>query len=114
MNQRYLKKFRLQKKKDFLQVLSYKKNIKGKYIYIDFFYSNGKIPKLGISPSVKYGNACERNLFKRHLREIFRKNLSLIPQNLVMNIKPITQQKKASYEDLVKDFLSLMQKCNSQ
>lgn len=71
------KSLRLRKRTEFLECKKTSCQLEGKYFYLQILPSAEK--KLGITASGKFGNAVQRNCFKRHLREIFRKNYSVLP-----------------------------------
>ena len=89
----------------------YSKNqIRGKTIIIDYLFSSKDVSRLGISPTIKFGKAFFRNRFKRHIREIYRKNYSRITKSLELNVRPTPLAKKASYFQLEQDYLFLLKK----
>ena len=110
MSEKYLKKYRLRKKKDFLSLIYAKKQIYGKMIIIDYLFTGRDFSRLGISPTVKFGKAFLRNLFKRQIREIYRKNYSSLTKAVELNIRPTPFAKKASYFQLEQEYLFLLKK----
>lgn len=108
MKEKFLKKFRLRKKKEFIRVIHQHLSLKGNYMLVDYCFSKATNPKLGISVSTKYGSSPERNLFKRRLREAFRKNLSSYPHNLEINVRPLPQAKEATFLQIEKDLNDLI------
>lgn len=108
MNEQFLKKYRLRKKKDYQRVLSHHQSVKGTFMMMDYHFTKSENPKLGISVSAKFGSSPERNLFKRRLREAFRKNLPTFPKNLEINIKPLSQAKEATFLEIESDLKNMI------
>ena len=104
MSQRFLKLYRLKKKKDYQRVLSFHRSQKGSFFIMDYYFGDSQNPKLGISASTKFGSSPERNRFKRLIREIFRKDFSFFPKNIEMNIKPLVQAKDATFLQIEEDW----------
>lgn len=77
---------------------------------IYFRYNLSKHPKIGITASSYFGNAIKRNRFKRHIREIFRKNISDINPSLEIVVYPRKDAKNALYKDIEEEFLGLLDK----
>lgn len=108
MKYKFKKNQRLLTKKCFQRVLSGEKKKLGTYLKLNFSPSVSFPPKLGITASSHFGNAAQRNLFKRRIREIFRQNWEAIAKPVDIIVYPMVKAKKASYNDLKSDFLSLM------
>jgi ribonuclease P protein component len=66
--------------------------------------------KMGLTAPSSFGNAAERNLFKRRLREIFRKHQHEIPKPLKIVIYPLRRAKNSSYLELEEEFIALLKK----
>ncbi len=100
-----------EKKKDFINLFE-----NGKKFYLNdylIFYkeNNNKGARLGLSISKKTGNAVNRNLEKRHLREIFRKNKVLIDNIDIIIIKK--SDVKYTYSEKEKIFIKSFKKIKS-
>lgn len=91
----------------FKQVHKYGVEKTGTFLKIHIWQNNHHEKKLGITVSRKYGNAVERNRFKRLIREIFRINLAEIPVTFQINVRPLATAKEASLEALTAELLSL-------
>lgn len=105
------KDLRLKRNKDFSYL--YRKGAKFKGQYVSIYTLKGyHCVKVGFSLSRKVGKAVVRNLFRRRLQDIFRKELANLRPNkyVVVALPHIT---KATYEDLEKDIHSLIEKINS-
>lgn len=71
--------------------------------------------RIGIAVSKKYGNAVKRNEFKRHVREIFRKKISLSGYDILIvpNLRKIKNKNlKCEYviQNIESSFLELEHK----
>ncbi len=89
------------KRAEFKRLSREGKRIVGKRICIDWIQSqNG--PRLGITASKRYGNAPERNRFKRLVREAFRQNYSRLP-NIDLNVVPRQQAKGAKLQEIASE-----------
>ena len=60
--------------------------------------------RIGIAVSKKYGNAVQRNEFKRHIREVFRTKIQIIGFDilLVPNLRKI-KGKKITQNEVIKN-----------
>ena len=70
--------------------------------------NNEPVSRLGVTVTKKIGNAVERNRCKRILREIFRRNKTLLTASydLVFNVKKAAVT--ASYQEMLTEFLRLL------
>lgn len=65
--------------------------------------------RLGITISSKFGKANKRNLFKRRVREAFRKHQREWPASLWINVRPKARESLlAAAADLERDLLALI------
>lgn len=96
--------------KDFTRVLKEGQKLWiEKYLLIIYCPNQLSFRRLGLIVSSKVGKAVERNKVKRILRELFRKNKDIFPENtdIVMIASP--KLKEISYEELLslaKEYLS--------
>ena len=106
------KDLRLKKTKDFSYIYRKGTKFKGQYISIYKLRSYSSI-KIGFSLSRKTGKAVTRNLYRRRLQAIFKDQLDNLKPNkyVVISNSNISQ---ASYEDLKKEALNLIEKMNSK
>ena len=78
----YLRKNRLKEDKSFKKIKSAKNRLYGKYIGINYVFTDDEFSKLGIIATRKFGKAHARNYFKRSIRESFRLSKHLIKKNI--------------------------------
>jgi len=101
------KEFRLTKRRQFLKLQAQGERFVGSFFCMDYRVST--LSKLGITASVRYGNAPERNRFKRLVREAFRKNRPLFPFPCELHILARQRSKKASEKDIQAEMIRLLQ-----
>ena len=96
---------RLRKRAEFLEVYRLGEKFRGRYFFLYFLRNDLPCSRLGITVTRKLGKTVKRNLIKRRLREIYRKNKKqvLSPCDLVINVTHSAVG--TSYEELEKDFL---------
>lgn len=110
----FSKKYRVQKKFEYKNILSLKNRFNGCCSIIYYRINPSlKNPRIGISASKKYGNAIKRNRFKRLAREAFRQNQKLLSKNIEFNIISKIISKKLSLKDLEQDILALTKFCSN-
>ena len=105
---------KLHKQKDFNKVIRNGKKLTNDFVNIFILRRNDEdsIRRIGLVTSRKVGNAVERNLAKRRLREIFRTNKHKLTPGLdiVFILKP--QIKLTGYSELKKTVLDCLEKVN--
>ncbi len=111
-NFRFQKSLRLLKKREFLSLKKESRRFYGSCVSIDYAFSAAEAPKLGIAVSKKFGNACERNYFKRCVREAFRTHRSRLPHQIIMQVCPIHGTREPSLVHIVDDMMKLVEKIN--
>jgi ribonuclease P protein component len=99
---KFPKKARLRLRREF-QAAKLGKRFVGKYLCVDFRLA-GKTARLGISASSKFGDAPERNRFKRLVREAFRLNFSRLVQG-DFHVIPRKFAKSATLDQIIKELL---------
>ena len=66
-------------------------------------------PRLGLVVSTRYGNAVQRNRFKRRIREIFRTHKNEIgARDVVVLPSKRPEARDSTYEELADSFLKLL------
>jgi ribonuclease P protein component len=105
------KKLRIRRKFEFLRL----KKTASKWVarhWVLFHSKNGlDHPRLAVTLSGRYGNAVERNRFRRWLREKFRshqKELSGLDLHFIAKQKPVNLPEKRYKEELHEDFQQLL------
>ncbi|MHC4266845.1 MAG: ribonuclease P protein component [Planctomycetota bacterium] len=78
MDQRFTKKERLRKRREFQQVFENGKKYGNDQVKIYALLNDVSISRLGLVVGKKFGNAPRRNRFKRIFREAFRLNKRLL------------------------------------
>ena len=111
---RFPKENRLRKRGEFLSLKRQSKSFYGACVCIDYAFQAVCGPKLGIAASKKYGNACDRNRFKRCAREAFREELSSLPPSLVIQIRPIFGRGSISTNVVLQDLKRLVKKIETE
>lgn len=101
------KKDRLLKRREFKRLSRDGKRLVGTRICIDWAKSY-KGTRLGITASTHYGNAPERNRFKRLVREAFRLSRAQIPSGIDLNVIPRKLAKAAKLADIKAEFCRLL------
>lgn len=83
----------------------------GRFVYIDSRSNKdnrsnkSSQTRLGITVTRRYGDAHERNRFKRIVREAFRLSYTRLRQGFDLNVKPRTAAKNAKTADVIADLL---------
>jgi ribonuclease P protein component len=93
----FTKDFRLLSKSDFRSLKGNSKRLVGKTLCIDYRPSSSA--RLGITASGRYGSACERNRFKRLVREAFRLARNDLPP-MDIHVIPRQHAKQAKLSDI--------------
>lgn len=80
----------------------------GYWILLDQSPNLDSLVRLGITVTRKYGNAHERNRFKRIVREAFRLCKHRLPAGTDILIKPRSQALTATLADIQSEILKLV------
>jgi ribonuclease P protein component len=70
--------------------------------------NSSPVSRLGISATRKLGNAVQRNVAKRRIREIFRTHVTAPSADIVVIPRPGLFS--ASFEDLVADYCAILER----
>ena len=105
---------KLHKQKDFNKVIKNGTKVTNNFVNIFILKRNDEdsIRRIGLITSRKVGNAVERNLAKRRLREIFRTNKHKLTPGLdiIFILKP--EIRLTGYSELKKTILDCLKKVN--
>jgi len=71
-------------------------------------FRNAKGSRLGVTASTQYGDAPERNRFKRLVREAFRLSRAQMPVGLDLNVIPRKLAKSATFADIQAELCRLV------
>ena len=75
---------------------------------LSFKYTKSSKPAMGLIVSKKYGNAVQRNLFKRRCRSIFNSIIADKDMHYVLIVRP--KRRDVAYKSIKKTFNSLYDK----
>ena len=103
----FSKKDRLLKRCEYKRLSRDGRRLVGSRMCIDYARSS-KGTRLGITASAHYGNAPERNRFKRLVREAFRLSRPQIPSGIDLNVIPRKLAKTASFSDIKTELCRLL------
>lgn len=107
------KKYRLRKNQDFQKVFHKGKLFNGKYIFLRTLKRENFLgTRIGFTVSKKIHCKAKRNLLKRKLREICRQELKLLNKNLDLVVIIKKNALNASFLELKKDVLHLLNMVN--
>jgi ribonuclease P protein component len=101
---------RLRKRREFEECYAGGVRVSGRHLQL-FLLPPGALPRLGISVPRRVGEAVTRNLLRRRVREIFRRNRSLFGTaggNLVVNVRPSAAG--VTFAELAEDYRSSLTK----
>lgn len=101
---------RLLKKYQFKRMLHHCSHQVGHWIIVDSRPNQISHTRLGLTVTRRFGDAHERNRFKRLVREAFRQCYSQIRSGFDLNVKPRPSSKNAKTPDIIKDLLQCLNK----
>lgn len=107
------KKYVVKENKEFTNIINTCKYSKDPNLVIYYKDNNLEYDRYGISISTKFGNAVERNLYKRRVRSIIdtnKKNYHIKRDYIIIIRKAC---KEGSYSSIKESYNSLMNKINS-
>lgn len=99
---------RLRTRKHYQRMGTHAKKFTGQWILIEIRMNNGPLSRLGITAAKRYGQAFERNRFKRLVREAFRLSISSLTPTFDIVVRPRTQALKAKMQDIQQELLHLI------
>ena len=103
----FSKQYRIKNARSFSTIIHTGKRFHGNVLRI--FHTEGlnQYPRIGISIGRKYGNAVQRNKFKRYVRESFRLHQHRFPV-IDMIITPVRNPQSPSLPFCEKDFFRFL------
>lgn len=110
MSFKFPKSSRLLTRRDYRRVSSDSSRIVGRLIIIDFAF--GAKSRLGLAASRHFGNAVERNRFKRKVREAFRLNACRLPDGVQLVIRPRKRARRATSCEIAEELLCSIRDCS--
>lgn len=109
LRQTFPKKVRLRTRQEFRRVQREGKRLLGKFLIFQHSSENFNYSRLGITVSKQYGPAVLRNLFKRRIREVFRKLKHRLPEGLVIHASPRPSTERPTLTQIEADFTLLLE-----
>ena len=103
---------RLKKRYQFNYVYKAGEHFSGKTVVLYATTSKTKSIKVGFAVTKKIGHAIKRNLFRRRLREIMRKQLPNLKQNYNIIVVARDQIEQYSFEYIQNEIINLLTKAN--
>ncbi len=114
MDQRFTRKERLLKRKEFQRVFDKGKAYSNDQIKIYALLNDGSVSRLGLVVGRKYGNAPKRNRFKRIFREAYRLNKNLLSKGVDIIIIPRPELTDLSLRTLEDKFKKMLSQINEE
>jgi len=109
MDQRFTKKERLLKRKEFQKVFDEGKAFSNDQVTVYALLNDDPVSRLGLVVGRKFGNSPKRNRFKRIFREAYRLNKNILSMGVDIIIIPrsgLTDLSLKAIEDKFKKILS--------
>lgn len=104
---------RLRARKDFSAVYSAGKRISGKF-FILYYLFDGVGRKAGFTVSKKVSRlAVERNRLKRRLREVYRCNRDILPEDILLIIRSLPRATCADFHEIREEVIGLFKRVAS-
>lgn len=102
------KEARVKKRFEFRNLARKARRFHGQGVVIEYLRIEGQAAtRLGVTVTKRYGKAHERNLFKRRVREVFRKKRASLPFGYDLNVRPRKNESPLSYSIIEQDFSDL-------
>ena len=102
------KQIRIRKRREYKLMAYHSKRHVGVFITIECSPNHLNYSRLGITASRHFGNAVQRNRFKRIVREAFRLEKSELWKGFDFNIRPRTKALQASCDQIRSDLNHLI------
>lgn len=105
---KFPKKLRLRVRKDFLRMSSCGKRYNGAFFAIDVRKNNMEFTRLGITVTRRFGDAHQRNRFKRLVREAFRLCRYDLIKGVDLNIRPFPRNYQLTMQQVQAELLRFL------
>ncbi len=112
MDQRFTKKERLQKRREFQQVFDKGKRYGNDQVKIYALVNDFPLSRLGLVVGKKFGNAPRRNRFKRIFREAYRLNKNLLNNSVDIIVIPRPGLKELTLKIVEHKFKKILTQSN--
>lgn len=103
---------RLSTKQDYRRMLQKPIKFVGKLICADIKFNNEPSSRLGLVVTKQYGDAPERNRFKRCAREAFRLGFPSFSKSFDIVVRPRQMAKKASMQQISQELVEFIGKAH--
>jgi ribonuclease P protein component len=110
-DERLRKEEKLLKRAEFNAVFERGQSVGSKYLVVHWIENDLGHPRLGLVVGVRFGNAVKRNAWKRHIREIFRRNKAAFGnRDVVVLPGKRDEAKTAGHDELTVALLSVLKR----
>lgn len=97
---------RFRKRREYQRMAQGSQRQFGRWIIVEIRQGKASHSKLGITVTRRYGQAHQRNRFKRLVREAFRLSYSSLPPGLDIHVKPRSAAEHAKMQDVQADLIA--------
>jgi ribonuclease P protein component len=105
---------KLTKSSDFLRVKALGTSVKENPFWLQVLKNQKSVSRLGVIATKRIGNAVSRNLAKRTVREIYRRNKGIIPVSTDVVILPKKSIFLTKFSKLEKCFIHALSKASNR
>lgn len=101
---------RLRTHQQYQRVIRNRFQFTGQWILVDICLTRGPFSRLGITVTKRYGQAPQRNRFKRLAREAFRLSYAQFHHSIDVILRPRSRSAHASMKDIQQELLFFIEK----